>query len=302
MIDKSKIFRRGGPSARTNLTNEFVAALPYETKLRKRSINGSDAAFCPRKVVLSLNWDASVKVTVGAASPLYFATGNAFHDVAAQTFKKMGVLVANELSIRVGAVHGYVDDLIFDESTGGLKIIDIKTCGKLPDAIKPSQLEQLMTYALLTGVWNASILYMSRSVAGYDGKPYIKEIEASMSEASLKRHALVIAASMFYNREKIVPPKPEYRTSFSNCGWCPFKNFGCWSNDEGDFHDHVSGVKFAEEENEADLAVIDAWANDLINRRWKFLDKTAELVRHHRGANIKLLEEAIKNMKEVESE
>lgn len=228
----SEFIKTGNPIGKTDLIGQIAKALGKETRLFKTSIHGADAAFCSRKSVLHLALSSSEVVTSGPEAALYFSIGNAVHDTIGKAFRSAGVLIATEVSVEYDQVRGYIDNIIVSAETGELKIIDIKTCGALPAKIKPGQNEQLLAYALLTGITEASILYVSRNVANFSGL-LIKEIQAPINSISMQKVARIVAESLVYAHHQIVPPMPEYHSTRMGCGWCPFKENGCYTVDEG---------------------------------------------------------------------
>lgn len=277
------LIRKGNPLKESDLVN-MLRALPFQTSpLKKRSLNGSDAAFCSRKATLHIFMKNSYTEQTSLASKLYFSVGNAIHDAIYEALKMSDILIANELPLFIGPVHGYIDDIVISQDTGDLKIIDIKTCGQLPSRIKPGQEEQLLLYALLTGIREASILYVSRTVAGYDGKVKMKEIPADMSLANLSRVATILAESSVYHYHKVVPPRPNYRTSPDNCGFCPFKDAGCWSNDrEIELED---GVEYILTPRERDVVLIEDATNRILESREVYYNKLLETLKESPRTN-----------------
>lgn len=228
----SKFIRTGNPIGKTDLVTSIIKGLAGTMTVEKKSIHGADAAFCSRKANLHMAVESPERESIDPSSTLYFSIGNAIHENISQALRNSGLLVANEMRVEYGPIRGYIDDVIISSETGELKIVDIKTCGQLPSKIKPGQAEQLLAYALLTGISEASIIYVSRNVANFTGL-MIKEIPAPVNKTTLTNIARVVAESIVYNNHKLVPPKPEYRPTEDGCGWCPFKHNGCWSTRDG---------------------------------------------------------------------
>lgn len=227
----TNLVRKGNPYRESDLVVNLQSLIQAKPSFfKKRSLNGADVGFCSRKAALHIAVKPEYSEDIGLASQLYFSIGDAVHEVVYKSLKQLNILIANELPLFVGPIHGFIDDIVVSEDSGQLKIIDVKTCGSLPSKIKSGQEEQLLLYALLTGIKEASILYVSRTVAGWDGKVKLKEIAAEVNDKKLADIAYVVAESSIFYQTKTVPPKPSYRTSESTCGFCPFKNSGCWSN------------------------------------------------------------------------
>lgn len=279
----SSFIRKGNPLKESDLVNT-LRALPFQTNpMKKRSLNGADVAFCPRKTNLHFFMKNSYTEPTTLASKLYFSIGNAVHDTVYEALKMSDILIANELPLFVGSVHGYIDDIVISPDTGDLKIIDVKTCGRLPSKIKLGQEEQVLLYALLTGIREASILYVSRTVAGYDGVVKMKEIPADMSPENLSRVAKTLAESSVFHYRKVVPPRPNYRTSYDNCGFCGFKDAGCWSNDrEIELED---GVEYILTPSERDVAFIEDVTNHILESRDVYYNKLLETLKESPRTN-----------------
>lgn len=279
----SILIRKGNPLKESDLVS-MLRSLSFQTSpLKKRSLNGSDAAFCPRKATLHYFMKNSYTEPTTLTSKLYFSIGNAVHDMIYEALKMSDILIANELPLFVGPVHGYIDDIVISPNTGDLKIIDVKTCGQLPSKIKPGQEEQILLYALLTGVREASILYVSRTVAGYDGVAKIKEIPANMTYTNLSRVARILAESSVFYHHKVVPPRPNYRISYDNCGFCPFKDAGCWSNDrEIELED---GVEYIPAPREHDVFLIEDVTNHILENRETYYNKLLETLKESPRTN-----------------
>lgn len=240
----SKFIRKGDPLGKSSLVKSVAAGLAGQSRLYKRSVHGADAAFCSRKAVLHQGVNPNSKVPMDASSALYFAVGNGIHDKVAEALDNSNILIANELLVTFGPIRGYIDNIVISDETGGLKIIDVKSCGRLPTKVKPGQAEQLLLYALISGIGEAAILYMSRSVADFTGI-LAKEIIVPTTEPVMQKIARTTAESIVYSKYKVVPPKPEYHVTEAGCGWCPFKNNGCFSTSES-VHVLTEGFQYME--------------------------------------------------------
>lgn len=275
--------KKGKVVIKSSIIDSIQESLGYAGKLAKKSIHGADAAFCSRKSALHFHWDPDIKEPIGPASEFYFKVGNATHSVVYSGLKRAGILLVDELRVTFQEISGYVDAIVLDPSSGRLKILDVKTCGKLPTRIKPGQAEQLMTYVLLTGIEEASILYVSRSVATYDGKLLMREIPLEITPSLLEQGAYMLAQSIAGVKRHVIPPKPAARTSYSNCGWCPFKDAGCWSVDNGHWPEFLDQKTFPEvwdyetmivgAQDEFD-SIVQEYAGKLLEAQPKFRAKT----------------------------
>lgn len=183
------------------------------------SIYASDAAFCARKCALHTATPKDIYTYTTPATMLYMAVGTAIHEVIDELLSP--VSLATELSMDFFGIRGRIDNIVWDGD--GLKIIDTKTCGKLPVRIKPQQKEQLACYSLMTGVRRCSILYVSRSIADWNGNVKIKEIPLILDDDDIYHYATTIAASVYCSDHNIIPMMPQPgRREEKDCGFCPF--------------------------------------------------------------------------------
>ncbi len=215
---------------RTELIDIIQTGAEYTFDLNHRSVFASDASFCSKKSAIHM---ATIKGAIGdtsSASSFYFAIGTAVHEIIDKAIKP--VSMATELSVRhpIG-INGRIDNIILDNH-GNVRIVDTKTCGKLPIKAKPSHVNQVATYALISGIRYASILYFSRSVATWNGELQVTEIPVILTDELLLQNAKVMAESVIFTRDKVIPQwtmKP-YK---SHCGWCNFKDL-CWGESVND--------------------------------------------------------------------
>lgn len=215
-------------------------------------------------------------------STLYFAVGNSIHDAIRKALEQSKVLVANEVRITFGPIHGFIDDIIISAETGGLKIIDVKTCGQLPNRIKSGQGEQLLLYALLTGISEASIVYVSRNVANFNGL-MLKEIPALINGQAMEKVARVIAESLVYSERHLVVGRPEYRLTRETCGWCPFKDNGCYGTGDGILPlDEADGWHYGEPDTETEIKVAQV-AENLLKSKSEFYMSLLDRIKKYPG-------------------
>jgi len=196
--------------------------------LRHGSIYGSDATFCPKKVALHLavpyNYNSQ---PASPASEFYFAIGHAVHSIVDNRLSSLSA--ATELKVEAYGIRGRIDNIIYDDD--GLKIVDTKTCGRLPTKIRPSHYEQVLTYCLLSGITRASVLYFSRNVADYRGNLLATEIVIDVDDDTLANSARAMAESITFMREQAIPDYPQpRRPNKTSCGFCPFKYY-CWEDE-----------------------------------------------------------------------
>jgi hypothetical protein len=219
------MIKRGieGFKTRTTLTELIKASTKKVFDVHHPKIFGSDAAFCSKKSVLHMAVEPGSDGDTSSASAFYFAIGTAIHEVIDEALSS--VSVATELSVRhpIG-VNGRIDNLV--KVPGGYRIVDTKTCGKLPTKIKQSHKAQLLAYCIISGVRDASIIYMSRNVATYSPTGFnlaIVELVANFTDADFADGCRTMAEGFVYSENKVIPKweQPGHATT-SSCGWCPF--------------------------------------------------------------------------------
>lgn len=223
----SNIFRRGRVTKSSEIESLLAQGLAIESPIYRKNLHGASVSRCSRRAVLHTLWSKEAREQSSPASEFYFGIGNAIHEAIHVGANNIGIEVANELRITYrDRITGYIDEILVDPVTDCLLIVDGKSCGKLPSSIKPDHEAQLATYALLTGIHSTAILYVSRSVAGFDGQMIWRLLKADLN---LEFYARVMATSLIADRRRIVVPHPEHMSSRSACGFCPFKEF-CWDD------------------------------------------------------------------------
>lgn len=227
--------KKGNPLKRNGIEEAFVRGLAKETvPLTKVKMNGGDVGYCPKKSVLLTLVDPEHREPVDPSGQLYMAQGSAIHKTYAKALEAEGKLLAEEYHVshpRLGPpkfkpLSGYIDDIVITEE-GEPAIIDAKTCGSLPHKIKSWHAEQVGVYALMSGIRRGYIHYVSRNVAGYDGKIIHRAFEIEMSDQFLMSIAYRLGVAHVYMNAETVPPIPLHIVSKNDCGFCPFQSL-CW--------------------------------------------------------------------------
>lgn len=215
---------------RTNLISQIYKGASRKSDFRQESNNifGSDVAFCHKKAVMKRVITPNQLDDVNASSSFYFAVGEAIHEVIDGAIKPISVATEISVSAKAHGVPtvGRVDNIIW--TGNGLKIVDTKTCGKVPGAIKPGHAEQVWAYSILTGIRSGSILYFSRNVAKFGGELLVTEIDVDLSDEVIENAAHIMGRSFVgaaYNLISSGPPP--YKKNKTSCGWCPLKSH-CW--------------------------------------------------------------------------
>jgi hypothetical protein len=71
------------------------------------------------------------------------------------------------------------------------------------------------------------VVYVSRKVAGYDGKLMIKSFEVETTTRTMTNALAKVCLAQYAHDESLLPPIPIGFTKDENCGFCPFAN-ECW--------------------------------------------------------------------------
>lgn len=205
-------------------THPLLAVLSGGTKEevndRKGRLYASQAGFCARAATLSAIEVYSRRISAG--SSYYTEIGNAIHAVVKRRLRDAGHLLAEEARISALGLSGFVD--IVANYDGAPRIIEVKSCGKLPTTPHASHFAQASIYGAFTGL-PFDILYVSRNVLGFNGQ--LQTSVFSYPAPTTPSMALVTAvhAAVCVNR-RIVPDKPFGNDS--ECRFCDHYDI-CWA-------------------------------------------------------------------------
>ena len=135
-------------------------------------------------------------------------------------------------------VSGRIDFTVRDpEDLDSLILVELKSCGKLPDKPRDGHLAQLMTYLTLTGIPKGVIWYISRSVAGWGGDLLQRAFEVEPTLEEKWNSIFTTAFGAVHARDGLLPPRPPSMKKYK-CGFCPLVPF-CWDDQE----DFLEGFK-----------------------------------------------------------
>lgn len=216
----SKVIRQGNPFSQTD---PIVAFLNNHSKLEQTDRHGrlysSEAGFCSRKAYF--NATLQFESTFDISNHFYTKIGNAIHDVVKAAFKNSNALLAEEAKVPdVGLnLGGYID--IVAEVSGITRVVEIKSCGKLPTVPKLDHYAQAHLYSALSGL-PVTILYVSRNVASYDGKLQTAIFNYEQADPKPLFNAILASLAVSYNVTPEVPFDAD-----SQCRHCPHFD-KCW--------------------------------------------------------------------------
>lgn len=195
---------------------------------RKKRLHAGDSGFCSRSTVLNASY--SGPGSNDAKSMLYMRIGSAVHDLIQNSLFKSGHLMFKEYKVMDIGVNlgGYVDIIAF--INGRLTILELKTAGtSLPPTIKDGHRQQASIYSIITGL-PAEVVYISRNVAGFDGRPLIKTYPLSLTRQDAADIMFQTVYAYLAVNNDVVGPIPAHMNE-SKCGYCSYKEF-CWRGGE----------------------------------------------------------------------
>lgn len=191
---------------------------------------GADAGLCARRNVL-LAHNTWLATEVSASSNAYMSIGVALEDMLARGLNNKERLYAQNLwlqEIPELKIRGKIDLVILDH-TDQLALIEVKTCGKLPDAPRPTHLAQIQTYAAVSGLHNAYLTYISRNVRDTFGPELaLRTFPVSCTEAELTSRLHTAVLSELCSAQHALPPKPAHFRKHTECHYCEFRDYSCW--------------------------------------------------------------------------
>lgn len=194
---------------------------------RNGRIFASQAANCPRQAYLKSTQVGQEIVT--PASQGYFTMGSAIEELVISALVRERALLFSQFKLPdVGLnLGGYIDGIVV--IAGKVRVLEIKSCGELPNEPKPDHINQAMVYAAITGL-PPTVFYFSRSVATFDGTLKIREFSITPTLEEIQAVLFRVA----YAREAIdagvIPDIPDEFTGKKDCGFCPFKEI-CWGEE-----------------------------------------------------------------------
>jgi hypothetical protein len=195
----------------------------------------SSAGLCERQTAGIVQLPENLSHLQKGSSQFYFALGSTFEQVMEKAFLNAGVYVDSEP--RIESYHpelnvsGRIDFVLRDPDDGELVLAELKSCGgKLPDRPRPYQLAQIKVYMALTGMPRGLLWYVSRSIAGWDGKILQRAFDVQMTRPELFKVINTMVKGQLHLNANTLPDKP-FDMKKSHCGFCPLYPH-CWNDDE----------------------------------------------------------------------
>ena len=227
-------FLKGRKKERPELFGKWESIIENELKTtskeKRARIFASSAGLCSRQTAGMFFLPEDLKNHRKASTQFYFKVGSLFEDIVGEALNKSGILLDRET--RIEAYHkklpisGRIDFVAKDPEDGGVVLLELKTCGKLPVKPKPAHLAQLLTYLALTGMPRGIIWYFSRTVAGWGGSLIQKVFEVEPTEDDIRDVLFKMTFGALSAKKKFLPPLPDDMKRYK-CGFCPLIPY-CW--------------------------------------------------------------------------
>lgn len=221
--------RKGNPfAARNSLETVIAHGLSTSQSARRSRVrfHASSGGHCARRNVLHITQSQSV--AFDAAAQLYTKIGSTIHSAFQDALFKEDALLFSEYhlpEIETLKLGGYVDAIAVLEQN---KVygLEFKSCGKVPIAVSEEHYKQALIYGAVTGL-PMIVLYMARSVAGWDRQLHLKSFKLAPTDAEYCDVLTILALSTLAAAANQTPPIPARFASQKDCGYCPFKST-CW--------------------------------------------------------------------------
>jgi len=226
--------KKGNPFKPNRLESIVLKGLGDVVELRREAgrFHCGDVGSCQRRAVKYLVTER--RDAISPSSMAYMTIGSAVHEMVTDALFKSNRLLFKEYKIppmEEPDLRGMVDAIIFgpDDKIGGL---EIKTCGNLPPRPREEHEIQTLLYSALTG-FDFHILYLSRKVAGYDGKLMLRSFEVEADDGVLHNAMTRACLAHYAYMDGLLPEIPPTFTRDKDCRFCPFAD-ECWDAVEED--------------------------------------------------------------------
>lgn len=233
----------------------------------KEKLNGklfaSEAGNCARKNVISSTID--LVETMEISGKFYTNVGQCIEEVFAELLEHNSKLISNSLRIyddvkfvkefndnfilyqndvRIG-FSGIIDLIV--QNNGELTLIDVKTCGELPEKVSNQYEKQILFYSAVTGIDNVAILYQSRNIKGSFSEPIdLRVIKVSTEYDKLLEVVTTAYFSKLCFENEILPTKNEKYKKTVHCKYCNFSNF-CYEGEALELYPLIQDEKLEKE-------------------------------------------------------
>lgn len=214
----------------SRLVDLMTSGLSHVTLVHRNGRHyATDAGLCSRQAALAATIEELQVDT--PAQAFYYDQGESLEDTVVRGWANSRVLFARQVALPdVGLdLGGRCDAIVLVDDR--LVLVEVKSCGKLPTRPKPNHHSQATIYAALFGL-PASVFYVSRHIAKFNGDLLVQDFPLGSSEAEQRQVMQRAAYGHLAKLESLEPPRPDHLRKASDCGFCPFVGH-CWHGEPG---------------------------------------------------------------------
>jgi len=231
----------------TQYVSDSMLAMIGTSNIRtQKRLYPSSAGLCARRNVLSLTKEFANDF--GLSGMFYTTIGDAIHGVIQDAIvqRDPNALIEYALKDEYLMLSGRADIIMRDKTTDTPFIVDIKTTGAIPKSPKSDHVRQLAVYAILSGIKDTEIYYVSRNVGNPPKmKGYTIDFRAARYKYVLTEVMTTIARTIVAMNVGELPKRLRYP---SKCKFCPFYE-DCWDEP----HDALLKTSYKEYDEKANL-------------------------------------------------
>lgn len=187
----------------------------------------SSSGYCERQTAFNLTFKGEIKQD--ASTTIYFEIGNTLESLVLNALENQGILMFRQFDIPdIGLNLGGRIDGIYRYPNDKIRLLEIKSCGKLP--IKPfkEHIAQLSVYSAILGLESAFV-YASRDVANYDGSLLMRQFNLDQTPDGLRETLFRVIYGKLCAERGVMPQIPLHIRRPTDCGFCKFKEI-CWDD------------------------------------------------------------------------
>lgn len=258
------IIHKGDPRAPKNDIDAWWNGLlgSVQPATRRPWLYGSDAGLCPRKNVFYSQND-SIPFQMQPSTRAYMATGVALENLLADGLSEKGRLICQNpylIEMPEVKVRGKIDLVVFDHEDE-LALIEVKSCGELPNQPNVQHLAQIQTYCAISGIHRAWLTYISRKVqdqSAWGPNIAIRTFKVETEPLTLTNRLFTAVFSDLCIKAGKLPLMYSHFRKTEECRYCSFLDF-CWKKEpryggDGPDSSFVEDLSITEELNLTDKA------------------------------------------------
>lgn len=190
----------------------------------------STSAFCERQTALGMTYTGDIDIE--PETEMYFSIGLAIEDSFLKSLRNQNVLLFSQfVTPDIGLNIGGKIDGIYKLPDGKIRLLEIKSCGSLPQNAYPENVAQATLYSAIVGL-PIDLLYGSRLVKKNQksNELAIKQIEVNTNHNNQYKAMYTAIFGKLCADNGLMPDIPDNLKSENDCGFCKFKNI-CWQGE-----------------------------------------------------------------------